>query len=60
MIWIQLTRPINARKGDILILRINKIQQYKSGIYQWVVTPLGKKGNMDKPKAVNPPPAKEG
>lgn len=59
MLWIQLTHPISAKKGDILRIRIDNIRQYQPGNFQWLVTPLGKESNKIKLKTVNPPPANE-
>ncbi|BAS31211.1 hypothetical protein [Dehalococcoides mccartyi] len=60
MLWIQLTRPIDVQKGDILRLRVDNIRQYQPRNYQWLVTPLGKEEDTIKLEIVNPKPVKKG
>lgn len=60
LLWIQLTRLIEVQKGDILRLRIDNTRQCKPGVYQWLVTPLGKEENMIKLVIVNPRTVKAG
>ncbi len=60
MLFLQLTRPIEVQKGDVVRFRIDYIRQYQPGNYQWVVTPLGKESDMIKLEIINPQPAKEG
>jgi hypothetical protein len=60
MIWIQLVRPIEVQKGDIVRFRVDHIWQYQPKNYHWTVTPLGKESDMIKLEIINPQPAKEG
>ena len=60
MLFLQLTRPIEVQKGDVVKFRIDYIRQYQLGNYQWLVTPLGKESDMIKLEIINPQPAKKG
>ena len=40
LIWLQITRTIEAHKGDILIFRLDTIHQLQPKVFRWIVTPL--------------------
>ena len=40
LIWLQITRTIEVHKGDILIFRLDTIQQLQPKVFRWIVTPL--------------------
>ena len=60
MLWVQLTRPVNVKKGDIVRFRIDNLRQFQPGNYQWLVTPLGKGREITKLEITNPMPPKPG